>query len=245
MFIYGLALLLLVAAATLAGGIAPLRFRQQDRLFLAFSAGTLVGLALGELIPEGLIATKDPHLALTVVLLTFLATMAADKLHILHPHPHRMDECCPPVEHRHAPLALPGAFGLLLHSALDGVALAAALQQSASTAAALSLALAAHKFGDGLTAVSLVLSHHHPPRQAVYVLLGNAALLAAGFSVALVVAFPENMVSWFLLALAGFFLYLGASDLIPSLTTVACRKRDVVATALGAVMVMAVALLAH
>jgi len=241
----GLVLLALVAAATLAGGIVPLHFREESRLFLAFSAGTLVGLALGELVPEGLAVAGDPHLALAVVLAAFVATMAADKLHILHPHPHRMEECCPPEEHLHPPLAIHGAFGLLLHSALDGAALAAGVRQGLGPALAVAVALAAHKLGDGVTTVSLVLAHHHPSRQATRMLAGNALLLAAGFAAGLFVPLPEKLVGHVLLALAGFFLYLGASDLIPSLSTPVCRKRDVLATALGVALVVAVVVLAH
>ncbi len=241
----GLALLAAVAAATLAGGWLPLRFRNESRLFLAFSAGTLVGLALGELIPEGLGASSDPHRALAVVLASFVATMAADKLHILHPHPHRMEECCPPEEHVHPPLALHGALGLLVHSALDGVALAAASRQSLSAALAVSLALSAHKLGDGLTSVTLVLAHHHPPKQATRLLLANALLLVLGFVLGSLLPVPEGLVGVLLLSLAGFFLYLGASDLIPSLSTPTCRKRDVLATALGVAAVVAVAMLLH
>ncbi|MGC8916855.1 MAG: hypothetical protein ACP5NF_07750 [Thermoanaerobaculum sp.] len=92
MLVTGLILIALVAAATLIGGVLPLRFREHSRVFLAFSAGTLVGLALGELIPEGLEAFDDAHL----VLAAFVVTMALDKLHILHPHPHGLDACCPP-----------------------------------------------------------------------------------------------------------------------------------------------------
>lgn len=245
MLFSGFALLALVVSATLLGGLAPLSFRPHSQLFLAFSAGTLVGLALGELIPEGLPVAQDPHRALLVVLGAFLATMAADKLHILHPHPHRLEECCPPEEHLHPPLALHGAIGLLLHSALDGMALAASLRQSLTAGLAVALALSAHKFSDGLTTVALVLAHHHPPKQATRLLLSNAFLLVLGFAAGWVFPVPEKLVGFFLLGLAGFFLYLGASDLLPSLSTPRCRKRDVLATALGVAAVAGVAALLH
>jgi len=237
--------LALVMAATVVGGMVPLHFRQESRLFLAFSAGTLVGLSLGELVPEGLAEAGDAHLAMAVVLAAFVATMAADKLHILHPHPHRLAECCPSEEHLHPPLAIHGAFGLLVHSALDGAALAAGIRQGLGPALAVAVALAAHKLGDGVTTVSLVLAHHHPPLQATRMLAGNALLLALGYTLGLLVPLPQSLVGHVLLALAGFFLYLGASDLIPSLSTPVCRKRDVLATALGVALVVAVVALAH
>jgi zinc transporter, ZIP family len=235
-----------VVGATLAGGTIPLRFQQQARLFLSFSAGTLVGLALLELIPEGLEAGGgDLHVKLLLVLGAFLVTMLLDKLHVLHPHEHGMASDCPEHDHDHAPLAMHGAIGLLIHSALDGLALAAALRQSAAIAVAVALALSAHKFADGLTTVSLVLAHHHRRVQAAQLLFGNAGALLVGLAIGFVLTLSERGLGSVLLVMAGFFLYLGASDLIPSLTTPVCRKRDVVATALGMAAIALVSLVAH
>ncbi|GBC80883.1 hypothetical protein HRbin09_02133 [bacterium HR09] len=241
----GSGLVLAVVLATLLGGVVPLTWERHSRVFLAFSAGTLVGLALGELVPEGLGSFADPHQGAMLVLLAFVTTMALDKLHILHPHPHGLDAQCPTTEHTHPPLAMHGAVGLLLHSGLDGLALAAAWREGLPALVAVATALSAHKFADGLTTVSLVLSHHHRRSQATQVLLANAGLLLAGFFAGLGVPVPEEGMAWMLLALAGFFLYLGASDLIPSLTTPRCRKRDVVATALGVAAVVLVSVALH
>lgn len=241
----GLAVLAVVTAATLLGGALPLRFERHSRLFLSFSAGTLVALALLELIPEGLAGAEDPHPRLLLVLVAFLATMLADKLHILHPHQHGMDAACPPAEHAHSPLALHGALGLLIHSAIDGFALAAAFRESLAVVLTVGVALSAHKLADGLTTVALVLSHHHRRRQAVLVLVGNALLLILGFASGLALPLAAHHLATLLLLMAGFFLYLGASDLLPQLSHPPCRKRDVLATAAGMAAVAAVSLLAH
>ncbi|MCJ7442207.1 MAG: ZIP family metal transporter [Thermoanaerobaculaceae bacterium] len=242
----GTVTLLAVLASTLAGGAVPLRFERHSRMLRSFSAGTLVGLALLELIPAAIEGSGgDPQPKLLVVLGAFLVTMLLDKLHILHPHSHRMDAECPPEEHVHRPLAMHGAVGLLVHSAVDGLALAAALQEAPHTAVAVGLALAAHKFADGLTTVSLVLSHHHRRAQAVRLLAGNAGLLLVGFAAGIGLALDKSQLGTLLLVMAGFFLYLGASDLIPSVTGPLCRKRDVLATACGMAVIALVATLAH
>jgi ZIP family zinc transporter len=242
----GTVTLLAVLASTLAGGAVPLRFERHSRMLLSFSAGTLVGLALLELIPTAINGMGgDPQPKLLVVLGAFLVTMLLDKLHILHPHSHRMDAECPPEEHVHRPLAMHGAVGLLVHSAVDGLALAAALRESPHTAVAVGLALAAHKFADGLTTVSLVLSHHHRRTQAVRLLAGNASLLLIGFAVGMVLVLQKMQLGTLLLVMAGFFLYLGATDLIPSVTVPLCRKRDVFATACGMAVIALVATLVH
>jgi ZIP family zinc transporter len=219
---------------------------RHSRSFLAFSAGTLVGLALLELIPEGLeVGVGSTKASLAVVLAAFIVTMLADKLHVLHPHPHVMDHDCPEVEHEHSPLAIHGAIGLLVHSAVDGAALAAALRDSVPIGLAVGLALAAHKMADGLTTVSLVLSHHHRRATAARMLAGNAAALVVGFAAGSLFLLSRPQLGVALLLMAGFFLYLGASDLIPSLTTPVCRKRDVFATALGMLAIGLLAALLH
>lgn len=238
--------MVVVAAATLAGGALPLRFEQHSRLFLGFSAGTLVGLSLLELIPDGLETLGgEPHRWLLITLGAFLATMLLDRLHVLHPHEHGLDASCPATEHAHRPLAMHGAWGLVVHSAFDGIALATALRGSVAAALAVALALSAHKFADGLTTVALVLSHHHRKAQAVRLLGFNAAALVVGILVGLSLPLGRAALAVLLLAIAGFFLYLGASDLIPALTGPTCRKRDVLATAAGMALVAIVATLAH
>ncbi len=238
--------LAVVAGATLAGGAIPLRLERHSRMFLSFSAGTLVALALLELVPEGVETLGGGmHAGLLVVLGAFLATLLLDKLHVLHPHAHAMDADCPSEEHEHAPLAMHGAVGLLFHSAVDGLALAAAVRQSPQVLLAVGLALSAHKFADGITTVSLVLTHHHRRRAAVRLLIGNAGLLALGFALGLAVTLGPGRLGALLLVMAGFFLYLGASDLIPAVMTPACRKRDVFATACGMAAVGLITLLGH
>lgn len=239
-------LVALVVAATLAGGLLPLRFDRHTRIFLGFSAGTLVALALLELIPEGLSGLEgDPHRWLLLCLGSFLATLLLEKLHVLHPHEHGMDEDCPPHSHTHRGLGMHGAWGLVVHSALDGVALATALRGSLAAGVAVGLALAAHKFADGLTTVTLVLSHHHGRRQAVVLLAFNAFALTLGFAAGSVVPLGQAGLSMLLLVMAGFFLYLGASDLLPSLGQPRCRTRDVLATAVGMAVIAAVSLFSH
>jgi len=235
-----------VALATLLGGALPLRFERHGRLFLFFSAGALIALALIELIPEGTKGGHGPEApSMILVAGAFLATMLLDKLHVLHPHEHGMDAACPPTEHEHPPLAMHGAIGLIIHSAVDGLALAAAGRGSAAAAVAVAVALSAHKFADGLTTVSLVIAHHHRRPQALRLLVANAVALVAGFALGMAVPLGEDELAGLLLVMAGFFLYLGATDLIPTLATTRCRKRDVFATAVGMALIAVVALLIH
>ncbi len=75
--------------------------------------------------------------------------------------------------------------------------------------------------------------------------LTSAGSLLVGFAAGLFLPLGEQQLAALLLVMAGFFLYLGATDLIPSLTTSTCRKRDVFATACGMVAIAAIAVFAH
>ena len=75
-FLIGAVTLLAVLASTLAGGAVPFRFERHSRTFLSFSAGTLVGLALLELIPTARVG----HIGLQRDELTAVASKYYSKL---------------------------------------------------------------------------------------------------------------------------------------------------------------------
>ena len=76
-------------------------------------------------------------------------------------------------------------------------------------------------------------------------LAANVATLLLGFGAGLALPLREDGLAFLLLVMAGFFLYLGATDLLPAVTSPRCRKRDVLATAIGMAAIAAVSLLAH
>lgn len=199
--------------AILLGGLFALRFSDKLHLILGFSAGSVIAVAFFDLLPEALElaeGTYDTHLVLTVVAGGFLLFMLLDRLMSGHTH-------TPDDGHVHDPQgrgAL-GAAGLALHSFLDGLAIGLAFQVSAALGAIVATAVIVHGFSDGINTVSLILKGKGNRRRAFRWLAVDAAAPVLGIAASTFVAVPDATLGLALAAFGGFFLYLGASDLLP------------------------------
>lgn len=212
----------LTFASTALGGYIALRSNGSLRFFFAFSAGTLLAISFVDLLPEALDASDgDLHLR-AIVLYTILASFVL--FHLLeryvlvhHHHAHEdEDETAHAHDHAHAEGGL-GATGLVVHSLLDGVAIGAAFQASASIGIVVALAVIAHDFADGVNTVTLTRRVSSSRARAGWFLLADAVAPVVGAASTLLLRVP---LAWLAIALAffvGHFLYIGASDLIPEM----------------------------
>lgn len=216
------ALSALTFVSTFLGGYIALRSNGSLRFFFAFSAGTLLAIAFIDLLPEAMDASEgDAHLraiVLYVILASFVLFHMLEKYVLVHHHHAHADadEHDHAHDHEHAHGGL-GATGLVIHSLLDGVAIGAAFQASASIGVVVALAVIAHDFADGVNTVTLTRRVSTSRRQAIGFLLADAAAPVVGAALTLVVSIP---LAWLAIALAffvGHFLYIGASDLIPEM----------------------------
>jgi ZIP family zinc transporter len=141
----------------------------------------------------------------------FLAFFALERITALHgarEHEH--------VDSAHqAELGLLGAAGLCVHSFLDGVAIGISFQANPQIGLLIALAIIAHDFSDGLNTVMVVLAHGNPVRRSIMWLLVDMAAPVLGAASTLLFAFPAETLPWILAFFCGFFLYVGASDLLP------------------------------
>jgi zinc transporter ZupT len=83
----------------------------------------------------------------------------------------------------------------------------------------IALAIICHDFSDGLNTVTVVLAHGNPLRRSIALLLVDMAAPVLGAASMLLFAFPEQTLPWVLAFFCGFFLYIGASDLLPEART--------------------------
>ena len=72
-----------------------------------------------------------------------------------------------------------------------------------------------HDFSDGINTVNLVLKNGGTRKEAFRWLLTDACAPIVGAALTLFIAVPESALSLVLATFAGFFLYVGASDLLP------------------------------
>lgn len=216
------------------GGLAAIRFRDQRHLLLGFSAGAVLAVVFFHLLPE----VFSPGVSGAVMLAGaagFLAFFALERYTALHKsreHPHRSEV--------HEPeLGMLGAAGLSIHSFMDGMAIGIGFQAGSETGLVIALAVIAHDFTDGLNTVNVVLAHGNPLRRSIMWLLVDMTTPILGAASTLLFSLPEAVLPWILAFFCGFFLYIGASDLLPE-----ARQHDSpmvgVATAAGMLLIFLV-----
>ena len=212
--------------ATLLGGLAALRFQNWLYVILAFSAGTVIALAFFDLLPEALRlggGVREPETLLAVAAIGFFAYAVVDRLLLMHHH----DE---PAEQR----GWAGAGSLAANSFMDGLALGIGFQASTRIGIAVAVAILAHDCSDGMNTVSLVLKNGGTRRAAFGWLLVDAAAPVLGAAASLVIRPSAEGLAFGLAAFAGFFLYIGASDLLPESLRNPARMLTMTATLAGA-----------
>jgi ZIP family zinc transporter len=196
---------------TLLGGLLALKLKDRLHLILGFSAGAVIGVAFFDLIPEALGLAVPPYTTpavLAVVALGFMIYMI-------------LDRTIAPRGHKDAPQrprwqrSMLGAGSLAVHSFFDGFAIGLAFHVSPSVGAVVSAAVLVHDFSDGVNTVGIVLNNEGGRRQALSWLFIDAAAPVLGAAATLLLSLDEASLGLCLALIAGFFLYISASDLLP------------------------------
>lgn len=196
--------------ATLLGGVFALKRQDKLHLILGFSAGAVVGVAFFDLLPESLDLTSHHYATSRVTLLIavgFMVFMLLNRVLLLHPSHDDLD-----TPHRRGAL---GAASLALHSFLDGVGIGLAFKVSTTAGAVVAAAVLAHDFSDGINTVTVVLKNRGRDAAALrWLVVDAAAPLLGVLSTYLFTLSPAHL-GLVLAVFCGFFLYIGASDLLP------------------------------
>lgn len=203
--------------STLLGGLFALRFKDKLHLVLGFSAGAVISVAFFDLMPESIelgAPFYEPAMMLRFTAVGFLVYLLLDRLVFFHAH-HGDDEHAPHGHAKHPNLGVLGAGSLALHSFLDGVAIGLAFQVSAAVGAVVAVAVLVHDFSDGVNTVNMILKNAGGPRTAMRWLIAVAVAPILGALSTLFFSLPQNILAIILSVFAGFFLYIGATDLIP------------------------------
>lgn len=204
---------LLAFAMTLAGGAFAFRYQRYLNAIMAFSAGLLIGVVFLHLVPEIAKIANDAGLdfrsLMAMLIGGFLAIFLLEKLTIIHSEKAHDT----PGHHHHVGLA--GAIGLSFHSFLDGLAIGVGFQAGTEVGVVVLIAVLAHDFADGLNTVTFMLATRNSRWRTIALLLIDAAAPVAGALLANVFRISPHVLALQLAFMAGFLLYLGASDLLP------------------------------
>jgi ZIP family zinc transporter len=196
--------------ATMLGGLFALRLKDRLHLILGFSAGAVVAVAFFDLLPEALDLSAGHHEPITVLTMTvigFVIYLVIDRLFLHHSHSD--------THEGHAHRGIVGASALSFHSFLDGVGIGLAFQVSPAVGIIVAAAVLTHDFSDGINTVNLILKNGGERTKALRWLVIDALAPVAGVVVTLFVSITESSLGLVLALFAGFFLYIGATDLIP------------------------------
>lgn len=226
-----IAIALATFVATLLGGSFALRMKDRLHLVLGFSAGAVIAVAFFDLMPEAIQLGGKYFAGATITSIVaggFLTYLVLDRLVFLHSHAHdeHEDERCVQTRSEagvdedgggrgYVRRGILGAGSLSFHSFLDGVAIGLAFQVSTAVGAIVAVAVLVHDFSDGINTVNLILKNKGGRKQAFRWLLTDAIAPVVGVTVTLFFRVPEQGLSIILAVFAGFFLYIGASDLVP------------------------------
>ncbi len=173
-------------------------------LLVALSAGFMISVTVVDILPEAL--ARGGRTAAIVALGGYVLVHLTQ--HTLAPHFHFGEE----THEVTAVASMSALVGLLLHTFVDGVAIASGFQVSESLGMLIFVAILLHKFPEGLAISSLFLAAGAGRRRA----LGAATLLGLATVAGVLLTSAVGGLSRHGLALSGgVTLYVAASNLVP------------------------------
>ena len=201
MLLFGIAIA--TCGATLAGGLFALSLKDKRHLILGFSAGAVIAVAFFDLMPEAIALGEghhSPNLLLSATALGFLVYLLLARSLTLHGDDLRGSL---------------GAGSFSIHSFLDGLAIGVAFQASQAVGLVVAIAVLTHDFSDGINTLNIVLKNGGSRNKAFYWLMVDAIAPVLGIASSMLFKVPAESLDLILATFSGFFLYIGASDLIP------------------------------
>lgn len=190
--------------ATLFGGALALRLRRQIPLILGFSAGAVIGVALFDLTPEAL--ALGGRIAAPAVVMGLIG----------------VGFCGYMILERSLSVAAAGHSGhlrpasLTLHSLVDGLGIGLAFQLAPAIGVVVAVAVLAHDIADGVNTVTLSLSGGGGSQRARAWLIADAVAPLVGIGLTRLFTVDAGPLGLAIAVFAGFFLYIGASELAPA-----------------------------
>lgn len=227
----------LTVVSTVLGGMLGFRLSRELETAVALTGGVVVAVALFEVLPEAFESADDPRLVGVLVGCGFLLFFLAERGLVLH---HRDDA---EQARAHGTVGALGAGALSTHSFIDGLGIGLAFGVDTATGLLVLLAVISHDFADGLNTVNFVLRQSGDRNRARSWLAVDALAPVVGAIVGASLSVSAENLGRLLALYAGFFLFMGATDLLPHAHEHPSGKR-VLLTVAGFAVILAVSLIA-
>jgi zinc transporter ZupT len=219
---------LLAASAEFLGGYLLARRgawpARMQLLLLALGAGFMLSLVFLKLIPVSYAAIGEEAFLLVLLgyaLLHFFEHTVVGHLHFgEETHSDAMTSRI---------AGLTAFSGLAVHAFFDGLSISVGFSQGYAIGLLISIAVLLHKFPEGLTIASIMLSAGFSRSSVLRASLGiGAATLVGVFTIVVLPGVGEAWLGRILSLSAGTLIYVGASDLIPEINKSGARMPPVV-----------------
>ncbi len=180
-------------------------------LLVSFAAGTLLGTAFFNMIPEtfhGLSVGNGRMEASVLIISGFVFFFALEEfLHWHHCHDHK-------CEHRKRPVSYLILVSNSIHNFIDGIIVGASFLVSVPLGITTAIAVAAHEIPQELGNFGIIVFVGWGKKRALLVNLMASLMIVPGGTVAYFAANSINPIYLIPFA-AGSFIYIGAADLVP------------------------------
>lgn len=199
-----------------------------QRLAVPFAAGALLSAAFLDLLPEA-VSGGNVEATLMATLAGLVGFFVLERTLSWFHHHH--DEPVAPGIHRRTSSLI--VIGDTVHNFIDGLAIGAAFLVSPGAGVITTIAIAAHEIPQEIGDFSLMLSKGMKKQRVLLVniisalatVIGAVAIYGFGGTIHI----PENII---LAVTAGFFIYIAASDVIPTIHAERRRKVALLQTAI-------------
>lgn len=191
-----------------------------QRLAVPFAAGALLAAAFLDLLPEA-IEHDEASTVLSMTLLGLVIFFVLERS-LSWFHHHHDHEASHSSGRRNTSLII---IGDLVHNFIDGLAIGAAFLVDPAIGLVTTAAIAAHEIPQELGDFGLLLAKGMSKRNVLLVNLSSAVVTVVGASLVFGLGGELGTSESFLLAVtAGFFIYIAASDIIPTIHAEPKRK---------------------
>jgi len=211
---------LVAGLLSLVGGLVLLSHRKfAEKIMtslLAFAAGAFLAVSFFDLLPEAVEVVDDPHPIFLTAIIGFVAFFMLErglmwmygKKH-LHDHSHS--------EHTES-LPFLVILGDALHNFIDGVVIALAFVANPALGLITALGIAAHEIPQEIADFSILLSQGWSRKKVILVNILQSLLTVPGVLLGYYGGqMLEPYLPYLLSGVAGIFIYIAASDLIPEI----------------------------
>jgi zinc and cadmium transporter len=206
---------LAMSAIALTGSLTLVLSRATLRRLLlplvAFAAGALLGGAIFHMLPSAVESLEQPFAAYILFVAGFFAFYVLEQYLHWH-HCHRGAAC------EHPPVGILVLVADGLHNLIGGLAVGASFLLGTPVGVSAWIAAAAHEVPQELGDFGILVHSGWGPRRALLFNLLSALTFPLGALIAYVAAGAVE-VTYLVPFAAGSFVYIGATDLIPQLTT--------------------------